>query len=166
MELRHPSATKGRLLSLAQEVAGARMGLKIAALLLVLEGQRLGWVSEVLGLTRMSLNRWIHRVNESGVAALKTKPRRGRPCRLSAKLARRLEAHLDDSPQAFGLNRAHWDGPTLVVHLKRQFGITLKVRQAQMWMHRLGYRLKRASYSYMQGKAAEARKFQRALKKN
>ena len=37
-----------------------------------------------------------------------------------------------------------WDGPTLATHLKRQFGIQLKVRQAQQWMHQLGYRLKRA----------------------
>ena len=58
-----------------------------------------------------------------------------------------------------------WDGPTLVVHLKRQFGIALKVRQAQNWMHQLGYRLKGASHSYLQAKAAEARRFQRALRK-
>lgn len=58
-----------------------------------------------------------------------------------------------------------WDGPTLVTYLKRRWGITLKVRQAQYWRHQLGYRLKRASYSYLQARAEEARKFQRALKK-
>ena len=49
--------------------------------------------------------------------------------------------------------------------LKRRWGITLKVRQAQYWMHQLGYGLKRASYSYLQARAEEARKFQQALKK-
>jgi len=49
--------------------------------------------------------------------------------------------------------------------LKRRWGISLKVRQAQYWMHQLGYRLKRASYSYLQARAAEARQFQRNLKK-
>jgi hypothetical protein len=52
-----------------------------------------------------------------------------------------------------------------VVHLKRRFGITLKVRQAQSWMHQLGYRLKRAGYCYLQAKSEEARRFRRALKK-
>jgi transposase-like protein len=40
------------------------MGIKIAALLLVLEGQRPGWIADVLGITRQSLNLWIHRVND------------------------------------------------------------------------------------------------------
>ena len=44
--------------------------MKIAALLLILEGQRPGWISEVLGLTRMSLTRWIHGLNADGLLAL------------------------------------------------------------------------------------------------
>jgi len=165
LTLTHPAATKKRLLAVAEEVPGAWAGLKIAALLLILEGQRPGWVTEVLGLTRMSLSRWIHAVNQGGLEALKPRPRPGRPTRLEPKVQKALEIHLEKSPQEFGLNRAQWDGPTVVAHLRRHFGITLKVRQAQRWMHHLGYRLKRASYSYLQAKTQEARKFQRALKK-
>ena len=55
--------------------------------------------------------------------------------------------------------------PTLVTYLKRRWGLSLKVRQAQYWMHQLGYRMKRASYSYLQARAEEARGFQRVLKK-
>ena len=165
LTLTHAAAKKERLLALAEEIPGAWIGIKIAALLLVLEGQRPGWITDVLGLTRMSLGRWIHAVNEEGLAALKPKPRPGRPTRLEPKIQKVLQAHLEKSPQEFGLNRAQWDGPTVVAHLKRHFGITLKVRQAQSWMHHLGYRLKRAGYSYLQAKATEARKFQRALKK-
>lgn len=165
LTLRHPSATKEGLLALAESIPGAWVGVKIAALLLVLEGQRPGWITEVLGLTRMSLSRWIHGVNRQGVEALKPKPRPGRPSRLDAPLQKALQRDLEKSPQAFGLNRVQWDGPTLVTHLKRQFGITLKVRQAQKWMHQLGYRLKRAGYAYLQGQPREARKFRRALKK-
>jgi transposase len=76
-----------------------------------------------------------------------------------------VEQHLEKSPLDFGLKRLRWDGPTLVVHLQRQFGIKLKVRQAQNWMHQVGYRLKRASYCYLQAKAEDAKKFRRALKK-
>jgi hypothetical protein len=36
---------------------------------------------------------------------------------------------------------------------QRRWGVTLKVRQAQYWMHQLGYRLKPASYSYLQARA-------------
>jgi transposase len=165
LELRHPEVTRAELFALARATPGARLGLKIAALLLLLEGQRPGWIVEVLGLTRMTLTRWIHGVNSEGVGALTPKPRPGRPARVTAAVQRALAEHLGQPPQAFGLPRVQWDGPTLVVHLRRQFGIQLKVRQAQLWLHQLGYRLKRASYSYLQARSSEARAFQRQLKK-
>jgi len=157
--------TRENLLTFAKSIPGAWIGLKVAALLLVLEGQRPGWIAQVLGLTRMSLNRWIRAVNEKGIQSLVSKSRYGRPSKLTQSIAQQVEQHLEQSPQTFGLNRARWDGPTLVVHLKRHFGIRLKVRQAQNWMHQLGYRLKRASYTYLQAKAEEAKKFRKALKK-
>jgi transposase len=163
--LTHPEASRERLLSMIRQVPGAAVGIKIAALLLIQEGQRPGWIAEVLGMTRQSLNLWMHKVNEQGVKALEPGKRPGRPARLTPKVRQELEDHLERSPLEFGLNRVRWDGPTLVVHLKRHFGITLKVRQAQSWMHQLGYRLKRAGYSYLQGRSEEATRFRRALKK-
>ena len=164
-DITHPKVTKESLVAFAKNIPGAWVGLRIAGILLILEGQRPGWTADVLGLSRMSLNRWIRAVNAQGVEALKDKQRPGRPSRLTPKIAQQVEKHLEQSPQAFGLNRSRWDGPILVEHLKRQFGIKLKVRQAQNWMHQLGYRLKRASYVYLQAKAGEAKKFQRKLKK-
>ncbi|MFQ5882164.1 MAG: helix-turn-helix domain-containing protein [Candidatus Methylomirabilales bacterium] len=165
LELMHPEVTRPRLLALAKETPGAWIGLKIAALLLLLEGQRPGWIVEVLSLTRMSLNRWMHRANTEGPQSLVPRPRPGRPSRLTPAVRATLAHHLEQSPQAFGLPRVHWDGPTLAVHLKRQFGIALKVRQAQLWLHQLGYRLKRTGYTYLQARAEDARRFQRRLKK-
>lgn len=164
-DITHPEVNKERLIAFVKSIPGAWVGLKIAAILLILEGQRPGWTAFVLGLSRMSLNRWIRAVNTHGINALKNKQRPGRPSRLTPRIAQQVEKHLEQSPQAFGLNRARWDGPTLVEHLKRQFGIKLKVRQAQNWMHQLGYRLKRASYVYLQAKTEEAKRFQRELKK-
>jgi hypothetical protein len=119
VSLTHHSATKGQLLALAAQVPGAWEGLKIAALLLALEGQRPGWIAEVLGLTRMSLNRWIHRVNAHGVQALKPPLRVGRPSRLTPALGRALERDVEKSPRELGLNRVQWDGPTLVTSALR-----------------------------------------------
>lgn len=158
-------AMKRDLIALTKEIPGAKAGLKIAALLLMIEGQRPGWISEVLGLTRMTLNRCVRGLNESGTESLKEKSRPGRPKRVTSKVAEQIEKHLEHSPTDFGLKRVRWDGPTLVNHLQRQFGIKMKVRQAQNLMHELGYRLKRASYSYIQAKAEDAKLFRRALKK-
>jgi transposase len=165
VELTHPKATREGLSSMVREIRGARVGVKIAALLLSVEGQRPGWICEVLGISRQSLNVWIHQVNEHGLEVLKPKGRPGRPARLTGQVREQVEADLEKSPLEVGLNRAQWDGPTLVRHLDQQFDMKLTVRQAQRWMHQLGYRLKRAGYSYLQASSEEARRFQRTLKK-
>ena len=163
--VRSEKVSKEQLLALAEKVPGAWIGIKIATLLLVLEGQRPGWISEVLGQSRMNINRWARAVNKAGVEALVPKKQTGRPPRMTPKIVAQIGRHLEESPQRFGLNRVRWDGPTLAAHIQRQFGIKLKVRQAQYWMHQFGYRLKRASHAYLQAKAEDAKKFARSLKK-
>jgi transposase len=165
VELTHPEASREGLASMVREIRGARVGVKIAALLLSVEGQRPGWICEVLSISRQSLNVWIHQVNTQGLEALKPKSRPGRPARLTGRIRKQVETDLEKSPLEIGLNRIQWDGPTLARHLSQQFDIKLTVRQAQRWMHQLGYRLKRAGYSYLQASSEEARKFQHALKK-
>ncbi|HBI23007.1 MAG TPA: hypothetical protein DDX84_02080 [Nitrospiraceae bacterium] len=165
LTLTHPEASRERLLGFVRKIPGAYIGIKIAALLLILEGQRPGWIIEVLGLTRQSLNQWMHKVNEEGLEALKTKSRTGRPSQLDQEVRVELGQHIEKSPQDFGINRVQWDGPTLVVHLERHFGIKIKVRQAQYWLHQLGYSLKSASYSYLQARKEDAIRFRKALKK-
>ena len=163
--LTHAEASRERLQSMVRQIPGAAVGVKIAALLLILEGQRPGWTARVLGLTRQSLNLWMHKVNEQGLKFLEPTKRPGRPARLTSEVWKKLEGDLEKSPLEFGLNRVQWDGPTLVVHLKRHLGIKVQVRQAQNWMHQLGYRLKRAGYTYLQARGKEAKRFRRALKK-
>ena len=165
LTLKHSEINRACLLAFARKITGAYIGIKIAALLLILEGQRPGWIIEVLGLTRQSLNQWMHKVNEEGLKGLKPKAKHGRPSQLNRKIAVELEHHLEKSPQDFGINRVQWDGPTLSVHLKHRFGVKIKVRQAQYWLHQLGYRLKSASYSYLQSRKEQGRRFQSALKK-
>lgn len=158
-------ATREKLLALARQVPGARVGIKAAALLLVLAGWRPAQVTAPLGLSHVTVERWIRAVNQDGPETLIPKARAGRPTQLTPVVRQQLAQHLEKSPQEFGLPRPAWDGPTLAIHLKQHFGVTLKVRQAQRWMHRLGYSLKRASYAYIQAHAEDARKFGRELKK-
>jgi len=145
--LENPDGLRRELLSLVERVPGAWVGIKVAALLLLLEGQRPVWIAKVLGLTCASLRRWVHAVNERGVESLVRRPGPGRPAALTAKVRRELAGDLGQSPQDFGLDGTHWNGQTLVVHLKRRFGISLKVRQAQNWMRQLNYGMKGAGHA-------------------
>jgi transposase len=159
------TVTRENLLTLAKKTPGAWTGIKIAALLLVLNGQRPGQVNNLFGLSRMTLNRWIHEANQDGIRALIPDPRPGRTTQLTPSLSQNLKIHLEKSPREFGLPRSAWDGPTLVVHLKKHFGVNLKARQAQYWIHQLGYSLKRAGYVYLQARSKDAQEFREKLKK-
>lgn len=142
--LTDPEASEEYLVAMARLIPGAHMGIKIAALMLILGGRRPGWIADVRGLTRQSLNLWMNRVNDGGLKALVPVKQPSRPPpRLTSRVQQQLEEVLEKPPSEFGAPRVRWDGPTLVGHLKRQFGITLKVRQAQSWRHQLGFRLKR-----------------------
>jgi len=165
LSLTNKETTRQALLALARQVPGAWIGIRIAALLLVLEGQRPRWINALFGLNPTTLERWIHGVNRGGSQALIPRPRSGRPPGLNAEVQRHLKEDLEESPHKFGLPRASWDGAMLVVHLKEHFGVKLKVRQAQNWIHRLGYSMKRASYVYVQARKKDARTFLRELKK-
>jgi transposase len=157
--------TPGALLRLAMETPGAWLGVKIAVVLLVQAGQRPSTVTALFGLSRTTVTAWVHRVNREGVRGLLERPRPGRPSQLTPRIRRQVDAHLAHSPVEYGWSRAQWDGPMLVQHLRKYFGVRIKVRQAQHWLHHLGYRLKRAGYSYVQARAEDARQFRESLKK-
>ena len=150
---------------MAEEFPGARLGIKIAILMLLLDGNRPTFVARLFSIGRMSLTRWVHRLNRQGVAGVVEKSRPSRPTQLTSGLRPELLADLQCSPEQHGLPRAAWDGATLAVLLRRRYGVSLKIRQAQNLLHRLGYRLTRAGYPYLQAKAEDAEKFRRRLKK-
>src|SRR5260370_3983858 len=102
LELKQPEQTRRRLLALAEEITGAWIELKMAAVLLVVEGQRQVWIADVLGLSRMSLTRWIHGVNRVGVETLKEPVRTGPTPRMNPAQQQGLAQNLQKSPLDFG----------------------------------------------------------------
>lgn len=159
------TVSRQQLLAVAEQAPGAWLGLKVAVLVLLRDGYRPTFLAHLFGISRMTLTRWVHRLNREGLAGLYDQPRPGRPPQLTARVRRQLRRDLESPPERFGLPRVVWDGPTLAAHLRRRFGIQVQVRQAQNWLHRLGYRLTRAGYVYLQAKAGDAERFRRGLKK-
>ncbi len=135
--------TREQLLAPAQETPGARLGIRVAVIVLLLGAYRPTFVGRLFGPTRMTLTRWVDRLNREGRRRVLEKPRPGRATSLTSRLRQQLSEDLDQSPEKYGLPRVVWDGPTLAADLRRHFAIHVKVRQAQNWLHRLGYRLKR-----------------------
>jgi len=104
------SVTREVLLGMARRVPGAWIGIRIAALLLLLEGWKSTKIAGLFGISRWSMVKWIHKVNKEGIGGIPDKPRSGRPCRLDEKVLKDLEEALEKSPVEFGLKRNRWDG--------------------------------------------------------
>jgi transposase len=165
LTITNEAVTREALLELAEKIPGAWVGIRIAALLLLLEGWKSSAVASLFGLTRWSVVRWIQGVNERGIVALESKKQPGRPCRLDAQIQQALENDLEKSPRALGLKRNRWDGMVVVEYLERVHGVRLKVRQAQRWIRRLGFSLRQPIYRYAQATTEGVEEFRKTVKK-
>jgi len=159
------SVTRAALLEMAEKTPGAWIGLRIAAILLLLEGWRSTHIASLFDVTRWSVVKWIHSVNENGLSGLEEKKRPGRPCRLDPQIQRDLERALEKDPRELGLKRNRWDGIVVVEYLEKVHGVHLKVRQAQRWIRRLGFSLRRPMYRYAQATMEGVAEFRKTVKK-
>ena len=75
------AVTREGLLQLAETVPGAWTGIRIAALLLMLDGLKSTRVAELFGISRWSMVKWVQRVNGEGLSGVEEKPKPGRPAR-------------------------------------------------------------------------------------
>ena len=103
--------TREQLLALAEDAPSAWLGIRIAVLLLLLEGYRPTFLARLFGISRMSLIRWVQRLNREGMAGVVEKPRPGRPAQLTARWRRQLLADLEQSPSSTACRGWRGTGP-------------------------------------------------------
>jgi transposase len=118
----------------------ARYDHRLHGVLLVAHGLSCREVARRLGDAPRTVENWVHRFEQDGFAGLADGAREGRPSRLNAKQRAQVDAALRRSPAHYGLPAQLWDGPLLSSFLKKQFGVTLRVRQCQRLFRRLGFR--------------------------
>jgi transposase len=120
----------------------ARYDHRLHGVLLVAHGLSCREVAKRLGDAPRTVENWVHRFEQDGFAGLADGEREGRPTRLSPKQRAQVEEALRRRPADYGLPAQLWDGPLLSSFLKKQFGVTLRVRQCQRLFRRLGFRLR------------------------
>lgn len=121
----------------------ARYDHRLHGLLLVAHGMSCREVAHLLGNSPRTVENWVHRFEQEGLAGLIDGDRAGRPTRLDEKQLGEVGKALRKSPEDFGLVGRIWDGKTLSVWIEQQFGITLGVRQCQRLFRSLGFRLRK-----------------------
>jgi transposase len=136
-----------RALSVARE---ARLYRRIAAVLLVAEGQPISEAARHVRATRFSVRGWVERyLAAHDAAALADRPRPGRPHSAARLTPCRLAAALARDPRGCGYQATSWTVPLLGRYLHRRHGITVGARTLRRRLHQAGYRWKRPRYVYV-----------------
>ena len=121
----------------------ARFVRRLDIISLICEGHAINYVAKLFGINTTTVQRWIHRINKSGVQGLRDKSGRGRRSVLDDKDRVKLKMELEKSPTQLGYQQARWDGKLLSHHLKKQYRVELKVRQCQNLFKQLGFSMQR-----------------------
>jgi transposase len=135
---------------------------RLHGVLLVAQGLTCPEVGRLLGDAPRTVEYWVRRFEEGGLAGLTEGERPGRPPRLNAAQMREINRVLRARPTDAGMPVNLWDGKTLAAWIEKKYGIGLGVRQCQRWFRQFGFRLRKPRPVIAKGNSAR----QKAHKKN
>jgi transposase len=104
----------------------------------VLEGESPGEVAEFLNVSVRSIQRWVRGWQQSGDAALLSRPKPGRPPKLTGQQTESVLCWLDLAPSHFGFPTERWTAPRLAWLIEREFGVSLNHRYLNDWLRHHG----------------------------
>jgi len=123
--------------------AESRYNHRLHGLLLVAQGVSAFEVARLLRDAPRTVQYWVRRFEQDGLAGLLEGERPGRPRRLSDRQLHEVDMALRGSPEQLGLSGNLWDGKTLSAWIERRFGVSLGVRQCQYLFRQFGFRLRK-----------------------
>jgi len=121
----------------------ARYDHRLHGILLVAQGMTSPEVAKLLGDAPRTVQYWVKRFEQDGLAGLVDKERPGRPSFLSVQQLGEIDRLLRQTPRAHGLGENLWDGKTLSALIQKRYGVPLGIRQCQRLFRQLGFRLRK-----------------------
>jgi transposase len=134
------------VLGLQQEIQRSeesRYDHRLHGVLLVAQGMTCPEVAGLLGDAPRSVENWVHRFDQRGLAGLTEGERSGRPARLDEKQVKEIDRVLRAKPSDAGMRVNLWDGKTLSAWIDKTYGVQLGVRQCQRMFRQLEFRLRK-----------------------
>jgi transposase len=125
-------------------------------------------IASDLGITPRTVQRWLNRYLESGLAGLRPRKAKGADAKVPPELADEVRRWVVEGPAEQGLDRANWTHAELAEHLFRTHGIRASRSAMQRFCRKLDIRVYRPTYRFLRGdpvKQAEAREDLAGLKK-
>lgn len=116
---------------------------RLHGVLLVAQGMSCLEVSRLLGDGPRTVQYWIRRFEENGLGGLIEGERSGRPRRLTEDQLAQVGDALRKAPESVGVAGGLWDGKGLAHFLRKQFSVSLGIRQCQNLFRQLGFRMRK-----------------------
>ena len=113
------------------------------AVLGYLDGRRVIALSDELGVTRGSINRWLQWYDVAASQGLRPRIAPGPAPRLSADQQDELIAVVEAGPQAVGFTSGVWTGPMVGDWIRRRFGVRYHNHHVPRLLHQLGFSVQR-----------------------
>jgi transposase len=132
------------ILGLQDEIrrsAESRYDHRLHGVLLVAQGMSCCQVAALLGDAPRTVEYWVHRFEDKGLAGLQEGQRSGRPSRLHPQQVAEIQTALRRRPADFGLSGNLWDGKTLGAYIAQKYSVTLGARQCRRFFRQWKFRL-------------------------
>lgn len=134
------------ILGLQDEIrrsSDSRYDHRLHGVLLVAAGMTCREVASLLGDAPRTVEYWVHRFEDEGLAGLAEGGRNGRPRRLTDDQLTEIGLVLRQPPIDAGIEANLWDGKTLSAYISGHYGVQLGTRQCQRLFRQLDFRLRK-----------------------
>lgn len=148
LEITRDSPNKEELLELYRKEKHSKLKERYHALYLMWEFKNCTEVAKFLGRHRFTVIGWVNTYNDGGLGAIIPRTSPGRPSRLSNEQLDVLKQDVLTHPRDLGYDFSNWEGKSVGYHVKKKFGVKIKVRQAQNILHNLSFTLQRPRYKF------------------
>jgi len=159
------SPNKEEILWLYRKEKRSKLKERYHALYLMFEFENCTRVAELLGKHRSTVIGWVNTFNERGLEGIVPKKPPGRPSRLSEEQMGEVKKDVMTHPRQLGYEFSNWEGKSVAHHIKKKFGVEIKVRQAQNILHKLTFTLQRPRYKFPKANPEKQKEFVQELQK-
>lgn len=112
---------------------------RVQGLLLVHRGFRETEAADIVGVGRRTLQDWIHRYRNNGIAGLVKGPYPGGKPKLTDEQKSELAALIASGPEAAGFDTGVWIAPIVVELVKKRYGVSYSSSQIARILHDLRF---------------------------
>ena len=130
--------TSNQLLKRYKAESDPRLARRIHGIYLANKGHSCPEIIQIIGASRRAIQQWVQKYNNSGIEALKDKPRPGKPTTLPRRMEQKFCFRIAKGPsKEDGVSVLN--GPAIKRLLEREFGVVYSLWGVYDLLHRLGY---------------------------